>query len=47
MRQVNDFAIAAPDVHTSNILMDLIDVQLKIPIKQQGYLDMYNRVDVI
>ena len=47
MRLVDDFAIAAPDAHTSDILMDLIDNRLKIPIKQQGYLDMYNGVDVI
>ncbi len=46
MQQVDDFAIAAPDAHTSDILMDLIVDQLKIPIKQQGYLDMYNGVDV-
>jgi hypothetical protein len=47
MRQVDDFAIAAPDEHTSEILMDMIDDKLKIPIKQQGYLDMYNGVDVL
>jgi hypothetical protein len=46
MRQVDDFAIAAPDAKTSNILMDMIDDCLKIPIKRQGYLDMYNGVDV-
>jgi hypothetical protein len=46
MRQEDDFAIAAPDAHTSDILMDLIDDGLKIPIKRQGYLDMYNGVDV-
>jgi hypothetical protein len=47
MRQVDDFAIAAPDAHTSDILMDLIDDRLKISIKRQGYLDMYNGIDVI
>jgi hypothetical protein len=47
MQQVDDFAIAAPDARTSNILMDLIDNCLKIPIKCQGYLDMYNRVDIL
>ena len=46
MRQVDDFAIAAPDAKTSDILMDMIDERLKIPIKQQGYLDMYNGVDI-
>jgi hypothetical protein len=47
MQQVDDFAIAAPDARTSNILIDLIDNCLKIPIKCQGYLDMYNGVDIL
>jgi hypothetical protein len=47
MRQVEDFAIASPDERTSNILMDLIDDKLKIPIKRQGYLDMYNGVNIL
>jgi hypothetical protein len=47
MRQVDNFAIAAPDKITPKILMDIIDDKLKIPIKQQGYLDMYNGVDVL
>ncbi len=47
MRQVDDFPIAAPDKITSEILMDIINDKLKIPIKQQGYLDMYNGVDVL
>ncbi len=47
MRQVDNFAIAAPDEHTSEILMDLIDDKLKIPIKWQGYLDMYKGVNIL
>jgi hypothetical protein len=47
MRQVDDFAIAALDKITSKILMDIINNKLKIPIKQQGYLDMYNGVDML
>lgn len=47
MRQVDDFAIAAPDATTSDILMDMIDDRLKIPIKRQGYLDMYNGIDIL
>jgi hypothetical protein len=31
-RQVDDFAIAAPDERTANILLDMIDDQLKIPL---------------
>jgi len=46
-RQVDDFAIAAPDERTANILLDMIDEELAIPMKRQGYLDMYNGVDVI
>ncbi len=46
IRQVNDFAIASPDAKTSDMLMDLIDDKLSIPIKRQGYLDMYNGVDI-
>ncbi len=47
MRQVDDFAIPAPEAKTSDILMDLINNRLKIPTKQQGYLDMFNGVNVI
>ena len=46
-RQVDDFAIAAPDAKTADILLDLIDDKLKIPVKRQGYLDMYNGIDVL
>jgi len=44
-RQVDDFAVAAPDDHTANILFDMIDDRLTIPMKRQGYLDMYNGID--
>jgi hypothetical protein len=45
-RQVDDFAIAAPDEKTANILLDLIDDQLSIPLKQQGLLDLFNGINV-
>jgi hypothetical protein len=45
--QVDDFAIAAPDQHTADVLMDLIDDRLSMPIKRQRYLDMFNGVDVV
>jgi hypothetical protein len=32
-RQVDDFAIAAPDKKRADILLDLIDNQLTIPLK--------------
>jgi len=35
MRQVDDFAIAAPDERTSDILLDMIDEKLSIPLKRQ------------
>ena len=47
MRQVHDDAIAAPDSHTTNLLLDMLDDKLSIPIKRQGLLDMYNGVDVL
>jgi hypothetical protein len=46
-RQVDDFAVAAPDEHTANILLDMIDDRLTIPMKCQGFLDMYNGIDVL
>jgi hypothetical protein len=46
MQQVDDFAIATPDAKTSDMLMALINKKLSIPIKRQGYLDMYNGVDI-
>jgi hypothetical protein len=45
--QVDDFAIAAPDEETANILLDMIDDELSIPMKWQGFLDMYNGIDVL
>ena len=47
MQQVDDFAIAAPDARTADILLDMIDNKLTIPAKRQGYLDMYNGIDVL
>ncbi len=46
-RQVDNFAIAALDAKTADILLDMIDDKLKIPVKCQGYLDMYNGIDVL
>ncbi len=45
--QVNDFAIAAPDQRTANILLDMLDKKLSMPIKRQGLLDMFNGVNVV
>jgi hypothetical protein len=46
-RQVEDFAIADPDEKTADILLDLLDDQLSIPLKRQGLLDMFNGVNVV
>jgi hypothetical protein len=45
-RQVDDFAIAAPDETTANILLNLIDDHLSIPLKRQGLLDLFNGINV-
>ena len=46
-RQVDDFALAVPDERTATILLDMIDEKLTIPMKRQGFLDMYNGIDVM
>ena len=46
MRQVDDFAIAAPDQCTADILLDMLDDKLSMPVKCRGLLDMYNGIDV-
>jgi hypothetical protein len=38
--------VALPDERTASILLDLIDDKLMISMKQQGFLNMYNGVDV-
>jgi hypothetical protein len=46
-RQVDDFPIAAPDEKTANIvLLNMIDDKLRIPLKRQGLLDMFNGINV-
>ncbi len=47
LQQVDYFTITTPHRHTANLVMDLVDDRLTIPIKQQGYLDKYNGVDII
>jgi hypothetical protein len=45
--QVDDFAFACEHKSTTNILLDMLDNELMIPLKQMGLLDMYNGLDVI
>ena len=47
MCQVDDFAISAPDQRTANILLDILDEKLTMPIKRQGLLDIFNGIDVV
>jgi hypothetical protein len=44
--QVDDFAIAAPDDKTANILLNMIDDHLTIPLKRQSLLDMFNGINI-
>jgi hypothetical protein len=46
-QQVDNFAIAAPNKQTANILLDMIDDRLMIPMKRQGFIYMYNSIDVL
>ncbi len=47
MRQVNDFAIAAQDQHTADVLLNMLDDLLTMPIKRQGLFDMFNRINMM
>jgi hypothetical protein len=47
MRKVDDFVIAAPNQRTANILLDMLDKKLTMPIKCQGLLDMFNGINVV
>jgi hypothetical protein len=44
--QVDNFAITTADEKTADILLDLIDDKLSIPLKRQGLLDMFNGINV-
>jgi hypothetical protein len=45
--QVDDFAIACEHESTANILLDMLDNKLTIPLKQMGLLDIYNGLDIL
>lgn len=47
MRQVDDFAVAAPTSKLADHLFDLIDDHLSIPLKRQGLVSLYNGLDVL
>jgi hypothetical protein len=46
-RQVDDFALAAPNTAIANTTWDLIDAHLKIPMKRYGLISMYNGLDIL
>jgi hypothetical protein len=47
MRQVDDFAISAPSQRIANHLLNLIDGKLLIPMKHQGLVTLYIRLDIL
>jgi hypothetical protein len=47
MQQVDDFVVAVPDERTASILLDMINDKLTIPMKRQGFLNMYNGIDIL
>ena len=44
--QVDDFAVAAPNEHTVNMLFDQIDDCLVEPLKNMGTISYFNGVDI-
>ena len=46
MRQVDDFAIAAPSESIANIVFDMIDDKLTFPLKRMGLVTLFNGMDV-
>ena len=47
MRQVNDFAVAAEDNDTCQRVIQAIDKELMIKIKDLGEFTRYNGVDIM
>jgi hypothetical protein len=46
LQQVDDFAIATLEAKTADVILNMLDDCLTIPIKCQGYLDMFNGIDI-
>jgi hypothetical protein len=47
LHQVDDFAVASTDTSTSNHVIEQINKHLRIKIKNQGLITMFNGVDII
>jgi len=46
LRQVDDFAVGAANATICDMIFDLMDDHLKIPLKRLGYVTMYNGINV-
>ena len=46
MRQVDDFAVAAPSESIANMLFDMIDDRLTFPLKRMGLVTLFNGLDI-
>jgi hypothetical protein len=46
-RQVDDFAVATQNESIANMVFDELDKHLRIPMKRQGLIAMYNGLDVL
>ncbi|KAL7480722.1 hypothetical protein ACHAW6_006383 [Cyclotella cf. meneghiniana] len=46
-QQVDDFLLGAKSAATANKVWDLIDQQLRMPMKRQGLVSMYNGLDIL
>ena len=44
MRQVDNFCVSAMDTNTGNMILAMINDQLKEPVTFQGILDYFNSV---
>ena len=44
VRQVDDFAVSAPDLVTANAVLVLLDDNLQEPLKYQGMIGYFNGV---
>ena len=45
-RQVDDFAVASDRQQTCDILFDMIDDRLMLPLKRLGLVNLFNGLDV-
>ena len=47
LRQVDDFAVAAPSDQVASTIFDLIDDHLTIPLKRLGLISLFNGIDIV